>query len=330
MWLLVTKQSDFSRVVTCPAFRLQDERCDDDADPEQYVIAFERETKKSRQQKKREQSRQPLMIGYDPNAACEPSPPERDSGRRSRRSGSPNAGVMPDERDSGRRSRRSGSPDAMPDSRDRGRRSRRSASPVPEPMPERDSGRRSRRSSSRDRSRDIPFAEAMPAIERDSGRRSRRSGSRDSQRDRNRGYASAPPSFVGAPRSPRYASSNADRGDSGGSSDGSGCDDGGSGSSSGGDSTTSRNQLLRGGAGRTRHSKASAEPPTSPTFVPLSSSALQQLPGSCERHSRPPSRGGGPAPSVVSIWDDEGDPDGTGRSAKVRATAMAEAMSDLE
>jgi len=38
-WLLVTDQSDFMRVMECPAFRLQDERCDE-ALTAQYVVAF--------------------------------------------------------------------------------------------------------------------------------------------------------------------------------------------------------------------------------------------------------------------------------------------------
>ena len=38
-WLLVTDHSDFARVIACPAFRLQDKRCDE-ALTAQYVVAF--------------------------------------------------------------------------------------------------------------------------------------------------------------------------------------------------------------------------------------------------------------------------------------------------
>ena len=39
-WLLVSSSSDFSRVMECPAFRLQDKRCDDAGTASQYVVAF--------------------------------------------------------------------------------------------------------------------------------------------------------------------------------------------------------------------------------------------------------------------------------------------------
>lgn len=269
MWLLVSKHSDFEKVIACPAFRLQDQRCDEDADPDEYVVAFEKEkSKRQRQRKQEEDRRKPLMLEMVPVAVESPS--DRDGGRSSRRS-SRRASPL-------RNSRR-----ASPLRKSSSRPSSRTASP------ER-GGRRSRRSS-RDRTPSPP-RDSSPVRERSRERsreqlRQPRARSRDSTRNEHRS-------------SRRGGGSGSDRSD----------DDGG-GSSSGGESTASSRQLLRG---NNAHGKSS--------FVPLSSSALEQLPA-----GRSPSRAH--TPSVVSHWDDD-DPDGTGRSSKLRGTAIGKAAGDLE
>ena len=275
MWLLVTKHSDFSKVIACPAFRLQDERCDADADPDEYVVAFEKESKSNRRQKQRkqeEQRRQPLMLEMVP-VAVEPSP-DREAGRASRRS---SRRASPLRRSSSRASSR-------------------------EPTAERDGGRRSRRAS--------PPRERTP------------SPPRERSRDRRRGYASAPPRCVGvSSRGSRSSRSGrrggGDRGSGSGSGSGSGDEDirSDGGSSSGGENTASSRRLLRGGGGRSGNGGGKG-------FVPLTSSALEQLP---DVPARPSSRAA--TPSIVSVWDDD-DPDGTGRSSKMRGTSKV--MAELE
>jgi hypothetical protein len=71
MWLLVTKESDFARVIECPAFRLQDERCDDSMSS-QYVVAFvelkrPRGGKSGSRSGRKKQQQQPLLLGHDPS-----------------------------------------------------------------------------------------------------------------------------------------------------------------------------------------------------------------------------------------------------------------------
>ena len=66
MWLLVTRESDFTRVMECPAFRLQDERCDEAIGAE-YVVAFAEARRGRRGRRKQERAPQPLQLGYNPN-----------------------------------------------------------------------------------------------------------------------------------------------------------------------------------------------------------------------------------------------------------------------
>ena len=68
MWLLVTRDSDFRQVMECPAFRLQDERCDEAIENE-YVIAFAEDRgrgRRGRSRRKYEPRQQPLALGYNP------------------------------------------------------------------------------------------------------------------------------------------------------------------------------------------------------------------------------------------------------------------------
>lgn len=65
MWFLVTKQSDFARVVRCAAFRLQDKRCNE-GDAASYAVAFKEAPGEGRRAKKGKAKGQTLLLGYNP------------------------------------------------------------------------------------------------------------------------------------------------------------------------------------------------------------------------------------------------------------------------
>lgn len=106
MWFLVTKRSEFERVVQCAAFRLQDKQCDE-GQSNNYKVAFEggrrAAGRRPRTSRPQGQGDPVLLLGYNPQAngngdaapwssaatACKdsspsfaPLPPQEDVGRR--------------------------------------------------------------------------------------------------------------------------------------------------------------------------------------------------------------------------------------------------------
>ena len=71
MWFLVTKRSEFERVVQCPAFRLQDKQCDD-GHSNNYKVAFEggrrAAGRRPRTGRPQGQGDPVLLLGYNPHA----------------------------------------------------------------------------------------------------------------------------------------------------------------------------------------------------------------------------------------------------------------------
>ena len=106
-WLLITSHSEFARVVECPAFRLQDKRCDE-ALTAQYVVAFATggATEKGGKKQKRNRAADNITIAAEPscgdqNAATRGRSRDRRLGGRGYSSAPPSCVGMPFNKDGG-------------------------------------------------------------------------------------------------------------------------------------------------------------------------------------------------------------------------------------